>query len=218
MPTARATLIILAVSLLSHPAFAHGSDTQQVASSTSADSTDYLIKDRADPTMLATLRNFAECVVERDSERARAFLKSALFARPGNQEVRTLVATNDGCLGRGELKFNQVLFAGAAAEAIYRENGFRFADHPPAFPGNNPETLRSFAAQEGLCVTAKQPADVDELLRSPVGSAEEMRAILALRPAVEMCMPRVQKTPEMIRAVIAAGAFPSVASSLKVVE
>ncbi len=190
--------------------------SQQSISSIAPEKFSYLVQFREDPAMLTALHDFARCVVKRDYERTRAFLESGLFARPSNPDVRALVAKNKRCVGRGTLAFNQVYFAGAAAETLYRESRFTFADHPPAFTASIPIIADSVSAtQQGLCVAARQPGEVDQLLRSPVGGPEEMRVVLILRPSVEMCMPDVRKTPEMIRAVIAAGAFPSVASLIK---
>lgn len=188
---------------------------QPSVSSIAPTESSYLVREPVDSAMLATLREFAQCVAKRDQERTRAFLESGLFAIPDNPEVRALATANERCLGRGTLTFNQVYFAGAAAEALYRKSRFKFADFPPAFPPSEPATLRSRSAQEGLCVAARQPGEVDKLLRSPVGSREELRALLVLRPSVEMCMPAITRTPHMIRAAIAAGAFPYVASLIK---
>jgi hypothetical protein len=188
---------------------------QQSVNSIAPIESSYLVRELENPAILATLREFAQCVAKRDQERTRAFLESGLFAIPNNPQVRALAMANQRCLVRGTLTFNQVYFAGAAAEALYSKSRFKFADFPPAFPSTGPTTIRSRSAHAGLCVAARQPGQVDRLLRSPAGGPGEMRILLNLRPSVEMCMPDVNKAPQMIRAVIAAGAFPFVASLIK---
>jgi hypothetical protein len=187
--------------------------------SASQSTSNFLLANQQDPVMAATLRDFSRCVAKRDAERTFAFLKTGQFAIPANPDVRALVAANDGCLANGvSLTFNQIFFAGDAAEDFYSRNHFLFAEHPlkPAAV-QALTTLGSTAVVGAGCVAELQPHEVDALLSSPIGSEEEAHAALALRQSLEACLPRVPPAPERIRAVIAAGAFPAVASSMKAV-
>ena len=168
------------------------------------------------PAMIAAMRAFASCVVHNDPKGAFAFLKNGQFATPNNPHVRSLVAANRRCLSSGTLSFNQVWFAGAAAEAIYRNDGFRFADYPISNSAIGAlRDLRSNAVLQGTCVAWSQPREVDALFATEAGSAGEARAITALGGSVQTCMKEKAQFPVAIRSVVAAGSFPAVAPAIK---
>jgi hypothetical protein len=174
----------------------------------------FLTDARENPAKLQALWNFGRCAAARDTDRTIAFLKSGQFAKPNDPTVRALVAANDRCVARGTaLTFNQVYFAGAAAEEIYRLNHFRFAERPvPQSVVTSLAPTRSKSVVGGACIAALQPHHVDALFTTAVASAAEARVIKAMHHSVLTCLPQIRRTPEMIRAVIAAGAFPAVAS------
>jgi len=176
----------------------------------------FLTDNREDPARLQTLWSFGQCAAQKDTARMFTFLKNGQFAKPNDPTVRLLIAANDRCVRSGEtLTFNQVYFAGAAAETIYRLSGFRFAERPISKADvQSLSSLKSKSVLMGACVAALQPRQVDALFATPIASAAEARIILSMREAVQTCLPGVKRTPEMIRAVIAAGAFPAVSSMI----
>lgn len=187
---------------------------QSTAPSVVPDLRAFLTDTREDSSKVQAIWAFGQCAAERDRARTIAFLKGGQFGQPNDPTVRELVAATGRCVASGtSLTFNQVYFAGATAEAIYRLNGFRFAEHPISMSVvNSLASLGSKSVVGGACVAAHQPQQVDALFKTAVGSAAEARVVMSMYQSVQTCLPQVKRTPEMIRAVIAAGAFPAVTS------
>ena len=162
----------------------------------------------ADREAVVTLAKFSRCVVNREPKATTAFLNRGQYAVPSNPEVRTLVGRNKFCLRGGRMEFNQVIFAGNAAEVLYRQAGFSFANHRSILTGAEP-------LERGSCVAARHPREVDLLFSTPPASKEEAAALNAMMDTIEACMPTVLKSAVMRRAVIAADVFPLVATYLK---
>jgi hypothetical protein len=99
--------------------------------------------------MLRDMVTFADCVVTREPKAVIHFLREGNFAVPQNGEVRSIVQRNRACLRVANMRFNQVLFAGAASESLYRVSGLFFAkvSMPSTKPVNDP----------GMCVAMAKP-------------------------------------------------------------
>jgi hypothetical protein len=151
---------------------------------------------------------FAQCVVMRDPKEALNFLNSGKYAQPGNEDVRSLISKNQNCLRSGRIKFNQVIFAGSAAEVFYRFFGFFFSDHKTDLANSpNPDGA--------ACVAVAKPNELDALISTFPASEEETAALKALEQTVEECMPNVSHRPAILRAAIMAGVFPTVSKLMK---
>jgi len=155
-----------------------------------------------DPTMLRDMVTFADCVVTREPKAVIHFLREGNFAVPQNGEVRSIVQRNRACLRVANMRFNQVLFAGAASESLYRVSGLFFAkvSMPITKPVNDP----------GMCVAMAKPKEVDNLLAAFPASSEEKAALAALDAAIERCHPNTSPHASIRRAAVMAGMFPVV--------
>ncbi len=157
----------------------------------------------ADPVMVKNLVVFASCAVIRDRPAIVSFLNGNTFGNPKDAAVRKIASDNSTCNRGGDLRFNQVLFAGNAAEVLYRAYGFYFAAHK--------ESLKKAPVTDGgVCIAAIAPNDVDDLLAS-LPTTEEERVVLAkMEIVIRKCLPGVSQEPALRRAAIMAGAFPAV--------
>lgn len=163
------------------------------------------------PQALVALRSFGQCVVSNSRDMAARTIRSDFTSRRYRNALRQLARNNQGCLRvRGRLSGTGLMFAGAVAEALLREDPApinvrlaRAADSPPP-PAYAPTD------RVALCTVRSVPDQVASLFASEPGSGGENDAIAALAPAVRLCSqggPEVQVPPAGLRAMLATAAY-----------
>jgi len=142
------------------------------------------------PQDLRVLDRFARCVAGRHENAAADLLASNPGTSNYNSSLRRLAQGNWGCLHSGTLRFNEALFAGGLAEALLRrENAHTdIAARTVYDPNRPPLQARDEAELMSLCTVRAAPPQVEALLGSEVGSAEEAAAVRALMPQVGQCL------------------------------
>jgi hypothetical protein len=156
------------------------------------------------------LRTFGDCVVKTKPAQAQALLMTPPASPQQTRAVSAIVGKYSSCLKySGEMHLSPVLFRGAIAESLWRATaaGRRLAPaetSPPsyeqfvaAFKASNPDAAHYpdwpasvLGHWMAFCAVRTNPVDVDRLLWTGLGTAEELAALNALRPVLAACLTR----------------------------
>jgi hypothetical protein len=159
------------------------------------------------------LRTFSDCIVKTKPAQAQALLMTLPGSPQQARLVSEIVGKFNSCLKyQGRMELSTTLFRGAIAESLWRATAANRTSLPSAEP--NPigyeqfvATLRGanpMAAQNpdwpglalgrwmAFCAARADPAGVDRLLSTGLGTADELAALNALRPALATCLTRDQ--------------------------
>lgn len=134
----------------------------------------------SDPNAIRIMATYAQCVAVRDPRGAQQMLAADYRTDAYKKAIREFARSHRDCLPGGQLKFNQVVFAGDMAEALLKHDGLdsaqlagvAAADQAPGLP---------------RCVIRKRPADVAALLETPHASRAEADAVANLQGAIAAC-------------------------------
>jgi hypothetical protein len=135
--------------------------------------------------------DFARCVASRQSRKAAAILAMQYGSKEQSDAARDIATSEGDCLGHfsGDLQLglNAPSLAGGMAEYFIAHPGkiddVRRRD-PQSFVYVEPAGLEGF----GECVVAQNPAAVESLVKSEVGSDAEIAAGDALGPELGQCV------------------------------
>jgi hypothetical protein len=163
------------------------------------------------------LRKLTFCVAERRPRWAHQLVSYPYLSDAQASAAAELVSGRDNCLAAPEVAvaFRTSGVAGAVAEHFV---GSKMATLDMKRISAALATAPSLNASEdfALCVTSRNPGTALDLVRSELGSAEEMRAASALARGVPSCtMPneRLQVDVEALRALVATALYRAMAAS-----
>jgi hypothetical protein len=159
------------------------------------------------------LKTFSDCIVKTKPAQAQALLMTLPNSPQQTRIVSEIVGKYSSCLKYdGQMELSTTLFRGAIAESLWRATAAARTSLPKAEPspigyeqfeatlrGANPRLAQN-ADWPGLvlgrwmafCAARADPAGVDRLLGTGVGTAEELAALNALRPALATCLTQGQ--------------------------
>lgn len=172
------------------------------------------------PAARIAIADFGTCVADASAAKAAATLLMDFRGAPYRNAMKTLSDRNAYCFrGRGRMRANNLLFAGAIAERlIEREPGpvkLRLAQAAarPAVASFSPSDAAA------LCVVRSDPDRAAALFASQVGSDAETIEIAALQPLMARCSGgRVETNGDGLRAMLATAAFRSLTAVGKSTE
>ncbi|MEA3039410.1 MAG: hypothetical protein QOE79_1923 [Sphingomonadales bacterium] len=158
------------------------------------------------------LKTFADCVVKTKPSQAYALLMTPPDSPQQTRAVSAIVGKYNSCLKyEGQMELSPILFRGAIAESLWRATAAGRtlvpAEASPrdserfeaALRAGSPTVARSsewpallLGRWMAFCAVRADPAAVDRLLWTGLGTAEELAALNALRPALAACLTRNQ--------------------------
>jgi hypothetical protein len=156
------------------------------------------------------LRTFADCVVKTKPAQAQALLMAPLNSPQQTRAVAAIVGKYSSCLKySGQMELSVVLFRGAIAESLWRATAAgRTLVPAQTSPPDYERFVAAFEATSrgaarysdwqalvlgrwmAFCAARADPGAVDRLLWTGLGTAEELTALNALRPALAACLTR----------------------------
>jgi hypothetical protein len=159
------------------------------------------------------LKTFSDCIVKTKPAQAQALLMTLPDSPQQARLVSEIVGKFSSCLKyEGRMELSTTLFRGAIAESLWRATAATRTSPPRAEPnpigyerfeatlrGANPRATRdpdwpglALGRWMAFCAARADPAGVDRLLSTGLGTAEELAALNALRPALATCLTRDQ--------------------------
>ena len=138
-----------------------------------------------DPVALAKMHDVAQCVVADKRKTVAKLLRDDWWTVSYVERLRDN-ARSKGCLDRGVLRFNRMVFAGALAEQMLESGSVNIATIASA--EGAPVTARSPSEVMALCTVKAEPAKVSAMLGTTPGSAEERAAMRGLAPTLGDCL------------------------------
>jgi len=159
------------------------------------------------------LKTFSDCIVKTKPAQAQALLGTLPDSPQQARVVGDIVGKYSNCLKYdGRMELSTTLFRGAIAESLWRATAAARTSLPKAEP--NPMGYEQFEATlrsanpmlarnadwpgsvlgrwMAYCAARADPAGVDRLLWTGLGTAQELEALNALRPALATCLTRDQ--------------------------
>lgn len=133
-------------------------------------------------------RDFAECVVGAEPQKARQLLALEPQSRAQANLLRTIAYSRDGCSASARAR--DTFMRGVLAEQIYlRDFPARIEARPPATAAFVSSPWRDLALYDyAACVVGRDPAGADTVLRADPRSKTENSAYAAIMPALSSCI------------------------------
>ncbi|MEA3034471.1 MAG: hypothetical protein QOH04_226 [Sphingomonadales bacterium] len=158
------------------------------------------------------LRIFADCIVKTKPAQAQALLMTPPNSPQQTRAVSAIVGQYSSCLKySGEMQLSPTLFRGAIAESLWRGTAAgRTLEQAEASPPDFERFVAALNASSpnaarysdwpalvlgrwmAFCAAGANPAGVDRLLWTGLGTAEELTALNALRPTLAACLTQNQ--------------------------
>jgi len=144
---------------------------------------------------MAALRDFGACMVERYRDDAVQAVEGDFRDEEHADAQRRFAERHARCLGAsgGELRTSGVLFAGAMAEALLREDLTQEQLRDSLRPVDPPLEARSDTEYVGLCMALKHPAETAALVYSDPAKAEGDTQVTAYAQNLPQCVQQGQQ-------------------------
>ena len=157
-----------------------------------------------DPEAIRTMHDFASCVARERTGEARAALATDFRAPTYSRRLQALARSTNHCFRRRWMRMSELAFAGSLAEHLFlRAHG---STDPSAVVASGEPLSRNRTEALANCVVRNSPVAARAVLDTPVTSAEEARALDALRPAIGSCLQppeQVELNPIGLRSLVA---------------
>jgi hypothetical protein len=160
-----------------------------------------------------TMASYGACVADHSPDKARSLLLADFRGTQYENAMKRLSENNRDCFHRwGSMRFTSLLFAGALAETLMKQDAtplnVRLAR---AAGGKMPETY-GVTDRFAHCVVRSAPDETGALFATGVDTPEEAHALGALDFVVGRCSQgrTMQINPEGLRAALATAAFRNV--------
>ena len=144
-----------------------------------------------DAASVRMMHQYGACVVARDERRSLGLLAMDYRTDAYSQALRKLAGRNTECVPPGgQLRFHSVLFAGALAEGLIKENfkGAELAQLLAVDPANSAVAVRSDLEAMALCALTRAPAAGAGLLATAPMRKEESAAMQGFAPQLTQCL------------------------------
>lgn len=153
---------------------------------------------------------YAACIVNQTPQGAREALGLDSAAPEYHKKLMRLAEGHkDKCVGGNNMRFTDVLLAGAMAERL-----IQLYDAPPRFvpmiASSKPIVAHDAMEVMAICVTRSEPDKVWSLLATDPASAAEIAALNAMSPTIVGCIKNGQKialNKPGLRAALAISAY-----------
>ena len=144
---------------------------------------------------MAALQDFGACMVERYRADAVQAVEGDFRDEEQTDAQRRFAERHSRCLGvsGGELRMSGVLFAGAMAEALLREDLTQEQLQDALHPLDPPLEARSDTEYVGLCMALKHPAETAALVYSDAAKAEGDTQVTAYAQNLPQCVQQGQQ-------------------------
>jgi hypothetical protein len=167
-----------------------------------------------DELAVQAIHNYGACVVSQTPQGARAALALDFRTAEYREKIRAVAKGHaDRCdLPGWRLGFDPVLFAGAMAEALLK-NDVGMAQLPGRLaydPARQEIVSRGPLEDMALCTAVRAPDATAALFATDPGSGEEARAMQALQPMLEDCLVKGAKVglnSPAVRSLLALAAY-----------
>lgn len=140
---------------------------------------------------LRALRQFARCIVQHETRRARELIVGDYRSDAYQLALRRLATANNGCLPpESRLASASVLLAGNLAEALLPLSAPRgtLAQRTALNAAVAPFRAYDEGEVTGVCMVRAAPAETEALLATAQGSADEAAALRAITPHLGPCL------------------------------
>ena len=149
----------------------------------------------AGPDDVAALHDFAACMVERYRDDAVGAVEGDFRDQDNADAMRQFAVRHGRCLGvsGGMLRMSGVLFAGAMAEALLREDLTQAQLQDSLKPIDPPLEARSETEYVGLCMALKHPVETAALVYSDPAKADGNTQVTAYAQNLPQCVQQGQQ-------------------------